>query len=81
MEMSGRLHAPAALLPVKGPQVPHWIQGWVGPRIGLDRLDDVEMRKVLSIPALELRPSGRPARRRTDCAIPAPHETLFKSLL
>jgi hypothetical protein len=37
----------------------HWIWGWVDPRAGLD---DVEKRKFLTIPRLELRPLGRPAR-------------------
>jgi hypothetical protein len=37
----------------------HWIGGWVGPRAGLD---DVEMRKFLIVPGLELRPLARPAR-------------------
>jgi hypothetical protein len=34
----------------------HWI-GWVDPRAGLD----VEKRKFLTLPGLELRPLGRPA--------------------
>jgi hypothetical protein len=37
----------------------HWIGGWVGPRVGLD---DVEKRKFLNLPGLELRPSRHPAR-------------------
>jgi hypothetical protein len=38
----------------------HWIGGWVGLRAGLD---DVEKRKFLTLPGLELlRPLGRPAR-------------------
>jgi hypothetical protein len=37
----------------------HWIGGWVGPRAGLD---DVEKRKFLSLPGLELRPLCLPAR-------------------
>jgi hypothetical protein len=45
----------------------HRIGGWVGPRVGLD---DLEERKFLALPGLELRPLGRPAH--TDCAIPAP---------
>jgi hypothetical protein len=44
----------------------------VGPRAGLD---DVEMRKFLTLPGLELRPLGRPAlaSRYTNYAIPAPN--------
>jgi hypothetical protein len=37
----------------------NWIGGWVGPRAGLD---DVEKTKFLTLPELELRPLGRPAR-------------------
>jgi hypothetical protein len=37
----------------------HWIGGWVAPRNGLD---DVEKRKFLTLPGLEIRPLGRPAR-------------------
>jgi hypothetical protein len=37
----------------------YWIRGWVGPRAGLD---EVENRKFLALPGLELRPLGRPAR-------------------
>jgi hypothetical protein len=36
-----------------------WIGGWVDPRAGLD---DVENRKFFTLPGLELRPLGRPAR-------------------
>jgi hypothetical protein len=36
-----------------------WIGGWVIPRRGLD---DVEKSKLLTLPGLELRPLGRPAR-------------------
>jgi hypothetical protein len=43
----------------------HWIGGWVGPRAGLD---DVEKRKFLTLPRLEIRPLGR----FTHYAIPAP---------
>jgi hypothetical protein len=37
----------------------HWIGGWVDPIVGLD---DVKKRKFLTLPGLELRPLGRPAR-------------------
>jgi hypothetical protein len=35
MEVSGQLHAPAALPPGKDPG-PHWRGGWVSPRAVLD---------------------------------------------
>jgi len=35
MEVSGQLHAPAALLPRKESPGTHWIGGWVGPRAGI----------------------------------------------
>jgi hypothetical protein len=37
----------------------HWIGDWVGPRAGLDNVVKI---KFLTLPALELRPLGRPAR-------------------
>jgi hypothetical protein len=37
----------------------HWIEGWVSPRTGLD---DVEKRRFLTLPELELGSLGRPAR-------------------
>jgi hypothetical protein len=36
----------------------HWIGVWVGPRVCLD---DVEKRKILTLPELELRPLSHPA--------------------
>jgi hypothetical protein len=36
----------------------HWIGGWVGPRVDLN---DVK-RKILTLPGLEFRPLGHPAR-------------------
>jgi hypothetical protein len=59
--VSGHLHAPATLPPGKSPGT-HWIGDWVGPRTGLD---DVENRKFLTLPGLELRPLCRPARRQS----------------
>jgi hypothetical protein len=44
MEVSGQLHAPAALLPGKEPLVP--IGGWVGPRAVLDAVME---RKIPSL--------------------------------
>jgi hypothetical protein len=57
--MSGQLHAQAALPPGKEPPGTHWIGGWVGPRAGMD---DLEKRKFLTLPGLELRTLSRPAR-------------------
>jgi hypothetical protein len=37
----------------------HWVGGWAGPRASLE---DVEKRQFLTLPGLELRPLGRPAR-------------------
>jgi hypothetical protein len=37
----------------------HWIRGWVGPRAGLYA---AEKRKILTLPGLELRTVGCPAR-------------------
>jgi hypothetical protein len=62
MEVSGQLHAPAALSPCNP-----WIGGWLSHRTGLD---DVEKRKFLSLPRLEPGPVGHSARRYTDCVTP-----------
>jgi hypothetical protein len=40
----------------------HWIEGWVGPRAGLD---DMEKRKFLTLPRLEIRPLGLSARNQS----------------
>jgi hypothetical protein len=62
--VSGQIHVPAALLPGNGERAPgtHWIGGWVDPRAGMD---DVERRKFLTLPGLELRPIGLPARNQS----------------
>jgi hypothetical protein len=58
--MSGQLHASAAFTPVERAPCIHWIGGWVDPRAGLD---DVEKKKFLTLPGLQLtRPLGRPGR-------------------
>jgi hypothetical protein len=49
----------SALRPGQFTSGTHWIGGWVDPRAGLD---DVEKRKFLILPGLELRPLGRSAR-------------------
>jgi hypothetical protein len=68
--VSGQFHAPAALPPGKDPPPPgiHWIGGWVGPRTGLD---DVENRKFLILPGLELRSLG-PARSQSQYSLRYP---------
>jgi hypothetical protein len=38
----------------------HYIRGWMDPRTGMD---NVEKRKFLTLPGIELRPLGRPTRR------------------
>jgi hypothetical protein len=57
MKLSGQFHAPAPA-PALAPGT-HRIGGWVDPRAGLD---DLEKRKFLTLPGLEIRPLGRPAR-------------------
>jgi hypothetical protein len=49
---------PGRLTPGERASGTHWMGGWVGPRTGLD---DVEKRKSLTQPGLELRPLGCPA--------------------
>jgi hypothetical protein len=41
-------------------------------------LDDLQKRKFFTLPGLELRPLGRPARSYAEYAIPAPHFVLYK---
>jgi hypothetical protein len=43
----------------RAPAGTHWIGGWVDLR---DGLDDLQKRKFLTLPGLELQPLGRPAR-------------------
>jgi hypothetical protein len=50
---------PGRFTPGERAQGTHRIGGWVDLRAGLD---DVEKRKFLTLPGLELRPLGRPAR-------------------
>ena len=53
MEVSGELHAPAALPPGKYFRTTHRIGGWVGPRAGLDGFG--EKKSLFSIPEFEPR--------------------------
>jgi hypothetical protein len=46
---------PGRFNPGEGAPGTHWTGGWVGPRTGLD---NVEKRKFLTLPGLELRPLG-----------------------
>jgi hypothetical protein len=58
-----RLHAPVALNPGKEPPPRAlWVGDWVGPRTGKD---DMEKRKFLTIPRLELRLLCRPTRKQS----------------
>jgi hypothetical protein len=70
VEVSGQLHAPAALPPEKTPRT-HWIGGWMDPR---SSLDDLEKRKFLTPLGLNSDPSVvQPvASRYTDYATRTP---------
>jgi hypothetical protein len=60
MEVSGQLHAPAALRSEKEPPGPILrIEAWADPNSGLN---DVEKRKFLTLPGFELRPLDRSPR-------------------
>jgi hypothetical protein len=48
----------SASLPGRFTPSTHWIGGWMDPRAGLD---NVEKRKFLTLPGLELRPLSHPA--------------------
>jgi hypothetical protein len=51
-----------------------WIGGWVGTRAGLD---DVEERKFLTLPRLELRHLGRPVRSQSLYRLRYPGSSLI----
>jgi hypothetical protein len=68
MEVSFQLHTPAALPPGKEPRGTHCTGGRVGPRAGLD---SVEQSKMLPLPEFALRAVKPTARRYTDRAISA----------
>jgi hypothetical protein len=61
---------PGRFIPGERAHGTHWIGGWVDPTASLD---DLEKRKLLVLPRLELRPLDRPTRAScyTDCAMPA----------
>jgi hypothetical protein len=75
--VGGELSAsrPGRFTPGERASCTHWIGGWVGPGTGLD---DVERRKFMPLPGLELRPLGCPTRS----AILAPeyHETYLNKI-
>jgi hypothetical protein len=48
---------PGRFTPMERANDTHWIEGWADPRAGL-----TTWRKYLTLPGLELRPLGRPAR-------------------
>jgi hypothetical protein len=52
----------------------HWIGGWVGPR---GDLNDVQKRKFLIVPGLELRPLCRPARSQSLYRLSYPGTHVF----
>jgi hypothetical protein len=63
---------PSRFTPGESAPGTHWIGGWVGPRTSLINM---EKRKFLTLPGLELRPLRcQPiASRYTDWTIPAPN--------
>jgi hypothetical protein len=54
---------PGRFTPEERAPVTHCIEGWVDPG---DGLDNVEKRKFLPLPGLELRPLGRPVRSQSQ---------------
>jgi hypothetical protein len=62
---------PCRFIPGERTPSAHWLGSCVDPRVGLE---EVEKRKFLTLPGLEVRTLGRPARSQshTDYAIPAP---------
>jgi hypothetical protein len=60
---------PAPFTPRETASGTHWIGGWMDLRAGLD---DVEKRKFLTLPGLELRPLGRPAHSQSLYRLPYP---------
>jgi hypothetical protein len=76
--MSGQFHAPAHLPPRERGPGTHWIGGWEGPRTGLD---DVERRKIFTVPGLEHHLLGRPARSQSLYWLRFPGSHIWISLL
>lgn len=59
MDVSGQLHVPATLSLEERAFGTQFLRGWVSPKTGFL---NVEMRKILPSPGLELPPLGIPAR-------------------
>jgi hypothetical protein len=68
---------PRPLYPEEKAPGTHWIGGWVDPGAGLD---DFEERKFLTLPGLELRPLGRPARSQSLYRLRYPAPYFFSGL-
>jgi hypothetical protein len=68
MEVSGQLHAPAALPPKKRAPGTHWIGYWVGPSASLDRGEE---KNSQPLPAFEPPNIQFVASRYTDWATPS----------
>jgi hypothetical protein len=66
---------PATYPGERAPGTTHWIGGWVDPTAGLD---DVEKGKFLTLPGLELRPLGHPARSQSLYRLTYPGSLLYK---
>jgi hypothetical protein len=71
MEVSGEIHAPAALTPGKNPGT-HCIEGCVGPRASLY----CNGKNLLLLPRFEPRNVQPAASRYTNYAIPAPSPSI-----
>jgi hypothetical protein len=69
---------PCLLNPKESASGTHWIGGWVDPRAGLE---DVEMRKSLTLPGLGLRPLGRPACSQSLCRLRYPGSSYYRVTL
>jgi hypothetical protein len=60
-EVSGQLHAPAALVQCKKRPITNWTRGWVDPRAGTDFME----KPNIFCPSMESNP-GRPALSNPD---------------
>jgi hypothetical protein len=74
LDRSATVTGPLPLYPGERAPSTHWIGGWVGLTAGLD---DVEKRKFVTLPGIELRPLGRPARSQSLYGLRYPGSTLW----